>query len=462
MNTDKAYLFGVVVGGGVWSENADSFQVKLPYRQWGAVSSNPQRVGDISRDIMTIISPIFQNIYGITVSYEASEKEWIIYCEGNTSLLANDLHRYGIENVGEIRAKVSIANLIPALIDDNLKRRFVAGLADTIGSTSPSHRRFTEETQIISFEISGFNFKFICELCRLLYSINCIPDQILWNHPNFHAANDPYYQNWTKGFKLRVKLDQYSKFGAFAFRSRAKSAQDNLTLQRSTSPSIPCPDRKLKLSPSCIHPAEHDTRFPDEIRDGHYLHNRHVCAVLGCEHAPYSQIENICTKAADYINPFSILSKDSRDAIHHIVSKDPLMAKRVYRVERVSIQKIFDCYKDNKNTLLYGSYDSGYPIVEVMQAVAYVIALDSELSGKRPRGSLVDLISAHLSRNRYITVECHIPDLLTPLLIYGGTRGALVGPKNPRLYNRLISISPENKYKLLIRNLTEEDFYNAK
>lgn len=128
----------------------------------------------------------------------------------------------------------TLVTITTELIDDNLKRRFVAGLADTVGSTAKSHRRFTDEVQIISFEISGYRFDFVCQLCQLLYSVNCYPDQILWNHPNFHSGNDPYYSTWKKGFKLRVELDQYAKFGAFAFRTKAESANENRSLQTQT------------------------------------------------------------------------------------------------------------------------------------------------------------------------------------------------------------------------------------
>ena len=52
MNTDKAYLFGLIIGGGIWGNAEDVFRIRLPYRQWGSYIQNPQRASDISRDIM--------------------------------------------------------------------------------------------------------------------------------------------------------------------------------------------------------------------------------------------------------------------------------------------------------------------------------------------------------------------------------------------------------------------------
>jgi len=462
MNSDKAYLLGLILGGGVWGNEEDIFKIKLPYRQWGSYLAAPERAGTISRDILSVVSPMFRHTYGLIVGFEAGQFEWTILCEGDTTDLVNDLNSYGIEAIGEMRMTADISKIVPALIDDNLKRRFIAGLADTIGSTAPSHRRFSDEIQIISFEIKGFNFSSVCSLCKLLYSINCYPDQILWNHPNFHTSKNPYYKKWTKGFKLRVQLDQYAQYGAFAFRSRAESARENLQLQQHSHQAVPCKQHNINVTPACVHPAELDERLPSEIRGGHYLHNKHVCAVLGCEHAPYDKLVDILNNCGTYINPFPILYKDHEDAINHAISHSPLMSSRNYSIYHIRVQSIYDALLDNPSKLLYGDDDvAGYPITEVAQAVAYTIANPTELNGARIRGNYSSLIKKHLHEQNNLEVEIHIPDLLTPLIIKGNGRGALVGARNPKVYARLANFDQENKYKLIVREITEEDLRNA-
>ena len=34
----------------------------------------------------------------------------------------------------------------------------------------------------------------------------------------------------------------------------------------------------------------------------------------------------------------------------------------------------------------------------------------------------------------------------------------MIGAENPDVYKKLVTISPDNKYKVLVRNITEEDF----
>ena len=44
----------------------------------------------------------------------------------------------------------------------------------------------------------------------------------------------------------------------------------------------------------------------------------------------------------------------------------------------------------------------------------------------------------------------------------GNGRGALIGARNPNVYKRLVTISPDNEYKLLVRQITEEDLRDAR
>ncbi len=461
MNTDKAYLLGLIIGGGTFGNAEDVFSIKLPFKKWGSYLDNPQRAGQISRDIMSVVSPMFRNTYGLIVSFEASKNVWTILCDGDTSALKTDLQNYGIPCDGEVRANADISKICTELVDDNLKRRFIAGLADSIGSMAKSQRRFTPENQILSLEIKGYNFKFVCDLCRLLHSINCIPDQVNWNHPNIHCTNNPYYSTWNKGFKLRILLDQYAQFGAFAFRTKAESSNENRSLQQQTHSALPCPEQRMNVTPSCIHSAENDALLPEPIRGGHYIHYRHFCAVLGCEHAPYDKILDEFSRLGKLVIPFPIQCRDSISQIESIIANDPLLAKRYYSDMSINVSSLLGQFQSDRNALLYGSTpENGYPIREVLQAVAYIIADHNELFGKRPKG-YIEIIERHIKNDPTLTVAIRKPDLLTPLVIWGNGRGVLVGAENPKVYERLVTRCPNNKYKLQTRPITEEDLRNA-
>ena len=463
MNTDKAYLLGLVIGGGVFGNAEDVFRIRLPYKKWGSYLDNPQRAGEIAGDILRKVKPMFNEIYHLSIEYETSRSgNWSILCEGDLTTLKDDLEYYEIICEGELCTNVDISKVVADLVDDNLKRRFIAGLADTIGSMARSQRRFDKDHQILSFEIKGCNFDFVCGLCRLLYSVNCIPDQVNWNHPNIHCSGNPYYSKWNKGFKLRILLDQYAQFGAFAFRTKAESSNENRSLQQQINIAKRCEDRKISISRKSVHPAENDNRLPEHIRGGHYIHFRHFCAVLGCEHAPFNEITSHFSSLESLITPFPIQCRDNLSRIEDIVNNDPLLAQRVYEISNINVLSLLSHFENKGIFRLYGTTDmNGYPITEVLKSIAYIIAEDDELYGKRPKG-YVEVIKKHTSRNSTLCVEFRKPDLLTPLIITGNERGALIGADNPSVYAKLISFDPVNKYKISVRQITEEDLFDAK
>ena len=46
MDTDKAYLLGLIIGGGVFGNAEDVFSIRLPYKKWGSyLAISPARCG---------------------------------------------------------------------------------------------------------------------------------------------------------------------------------------------------------------------------------------------------------------------------------------------------------------------------------------------------------------------------------------------------------------------------------
>ena len=60
-------------------------------------------------------------------------------------------------------------------------------------------------------------------------------------------------------------------------------------------------------------------------------------------------------------------------------------------------------------------------------------------------------------QDKDVSVEIRIPDLLTPLIVTDGYNAAMVGPMNADVYRKLISQDQTNKYKIYMRDITEND-----
>ena len=120
-------------------------------------------------------------------------------------------------------------------------------------------------------------------------------------------------------------MDQFSYFGAFAFRTKAEAMLENRRLQKQTHSAKKCEAKKIHVKISAVHPAENDTRLPEIIRGGLYIYFHHICAVLGCEHAPYSKICSFFDKLGSLITLFPVLYKGSHCKIEEKIEEEPLL-----------------------------------------------------------------------------------------------------------------------------------------
>ncbi len=468
MTTDKAYIMGLVVGGGGFSSDQTAFSIRLPYRQWGDVEQNPQRAGLIAKDILQVVKPLMKIEYGLEVSYIPG-REWKIECSGDTAKLISDLREVNIEPTSDLHKTADISLLVTQLIDNNMKKRFIAGIADTIGSMAESHRRFSDDVQIISFEISGFNYRFVCQLCNLLYDVGCVPDQILWQHPNMQSGIDAYYRTWKKGNKLRVTLDSFSTFGSHAFKSKAASSKENRLREPEGvyNAATKCEEKSLSVpGVVTVHVDENHPGIPEEIRGGHYIHHKQLCAVLNCPHAPKTQLDKLLAHAEEFISPFTVLHKGYSWEIANIIQNDEILKNREYVTYSLVISDVLQAMGNGATTVLFEQgliiYNfkskTGYPLNVLLDAIAFVIASKTgNLNGKRPRGSREIILSDAISADPKVSVKVLTPEILTPIVVTDDRVAAMISPLNPTVYKKLITYSDDNQYKMMIRKITEND-----
>lgn len=461
INTDKAYLFGMLVGGGVFGDSDSSFVIQLPYKAWGEVAKNPARAGEIGTSILNVVKPILKGTYGIDCSYYISKGKWIITCDGKFDALKSELSTYGIDAAGELRKNANIDKLVAALTNDSLKRRFLSGMADTIGSLSPSQRRFTKDFAIVSFEFNGFNYNLIYNVCQLLCSLNLYPDQIEWNHPNFQSGDDAYYKSWKKGFKLRVALDDFSSYGKFLFTPKTEAMRTEIGKQtKGTNASVPCNEKEVVLKFGCTHSDENSSDLPADLRGYHFLNPKHVCSFLGCPYAPEATIKGALKNPEEYVTPFTVITKGTASSIQAIIDSDPFYSSLTFTSHTFSVKSIYDKFKSDQSQLVFGGKPSiGYPINNLIGAIAYILADESELFGKRVRKSQNELIESKLSSDPGLSVEILEPDLVSVLIVTsGGSKACLVGAKHPDLTKKLIVFNGSDGMLFKVRRPSRSDY----
>lgn len=463
LSPDKTYIFGLIVGGASFGTSGRSFVISLPYRQWGNPTSQPVRAGQIANDLISNLNSKFQSLYGINISYQQAGNAWKVSATGDLKKLKDDLIDCGIQITGDVRKSADLSKLL-GLIKNNKKQKesFIAGLADIIGSTAKSHRKFNESKQIVSFEFSGFNYKLILQICQLLSELGCHADQLLWNHPNMHSTFDPYYNSWKKGTKLRVALDDYIGQLSFTFSSKSESAKENKALELNGDKSnFLCCDRKnLSARRSCCHTGEDDLNIPQEIRGGHYVHFFQICAALGCPNAPYKQVDDLLNKAEELICPFPLLFKGESDEVWSKIKEDEFLSKRSFTKTQYKYETLFSMHEEGEKLFLKYN-ETGYPFDKITDALNYLIqANEGILKGNRTVGTKDSVIEKYIKEHSEAEVILHFPDLMSVLIISDIDQkfAVMIGAINPPVYKKIITRDISNKYKLLIRPIKESDY----
>jgi len=439
--TDKAYIIGLIVGGG--RIDGDTLQITLPYKKWGSLDIQPDRAGGIARDILVRMNPILSATYGMEASYTIAE-DWKIRCTNITEALKTDLAQLSLPSSGEMRLNANLHGVVPALKSDEHKKRFMAGLVDTVGSLAASHRRFTDEFQIISFEFKGPNFDLVAGVADILYSLDCAPDQILWNHPNQHSGTDRYYTSWKKGFKVRVSLADYMFKGTFVFESKQISASENKKKHKAAAGSK---DQKIREPGRVsLHKDQHSEWLPKNVRGRLFFHNLHFNCVLGMDGGTDSGVEELLSQPEKYFCPFTCLTKGTRQEIDDIFASEKYLKQSTYRIVKVKVRNILERV-DSGHSFFYGNSDyDGFPSNHIAQGIAYVIAAEQgKTNGKRVKGNYRDLLNENSERE--VTIK--IPDRGTGLRVDAGDFSALIGYVNDKFNKTLID--KVEGYKIIIK-----------
>jgi hypothetical protein len=382
LSEDKAYILGLFVGGGTISEN--SFQIIFPFKQWG---ENVSRMNVIAKDILSRIQPKFRNSYGFPINYENPKKQWIIVPNEVVDLreLKNDLKILGLPSEDFLLNRCDLSTA-----KKNLKgvfaELFLSGIFDSRASLTASHRRFTKSAPIVSIEIPGstWNFKFVVQFCEWLTDLGSVTDQILFNHPCQHSAINPNYKGWKKGFKIRLLIKSFLAKHSFAMQSKAKGAID-LKITQGSKEQLPCIQRTPEAGFISIHSDIKYRDLPEEVRGQLFLHYHHICAVLGCKHAPINAVRSMVKGGAlTHISPFPVLIKEvdslKTEAVYDKIIQNSFKEQPCEKVELTT----------EKLLLIFPS--SAYP--EIESAVAFLFS--SRLRGNRHCGPKDDIISSCL------------------------------------------------------------------
>jgi len=391
---------------------------------------------------------MWDNEYSMDITYNVLNGSWQISGLVSSSL-KKDLKEYGLPEGGNFRATSDLSILEIRLDNHEKIKRFIAGLTDTVGSLAPSHRHRVESFQIISYEFTGKNFSLVAQLSSIFSEIGCHPNQILWNHPNFHSGTDRYYMSWKKGFKLRIALTDYMLAGSFVSEAKKLSAKENIKLGQALT-TFNHTDSVRISGRTTLHKDEYSTWLPDNIRGKHFIHYTHLAYLLGVpvNAAAVKYLKERLKEPESLVCPFTILTKGTSVEIDKIIQGEDYLNKTKFVAVKIGSNFLSKSLENGDVLNVLGiDNERGFPLSHVIHAVTFVALAESRskyLMGNRILGARTARfieIEPHLAS---LGVEILKPNKGTCLLIRSKNFAALVGYSDDSFNKNLVECDSDN------------------
>lgn len=459
LSTDKAYLFGLFIGAGDFGPGG--FSLKLPYKSWGDQLQNPTRAGQVASDILLVLNPLCSTIYGFSMAFTPG-RNWTLFANKLPVELVTDLEALGLPKLGELRTSANL-DLFSSNLSTAGKQAFIIGLADAIGSLQASHRRFSSDYQVVSLEFAGFNYSLVAKVLEILDDVDCVVDQVLWNHPNQHSGSDRYYKSWKKGMKIRVMLGEFASQAGFGFKSKVLSAVENAQLQHD--PTVRTGNDRIVLQPKAVHVDETSNLLPQEFRGEHFLHWQHLAWRLGAATVSSGKITSAIAEAKTLVTPFTLLTKGLDSEITDYLKADLSLREFKFRESSVlNVKSLINRYLQGERQTHIGDV-SYFLTTGLVEACIYpILGKLGLVSGRRYKGKLVDVCRDILTNHESLIESLVIkidPNFVSPIWISGFGYSAVSGPICKTLNEKLISVNSDT-LALKVRNIEAGDLVGWK
>jgi len=288
IDSDVAYLLGLIVARGELSENRGVKRIKIefPFRnlQVEGVKKKIYQRDKILLSIRKIHSRI-NELVDVNIREEETSNSIILVIE----TIKNSLFWRNLKVL--LNGKTTFYEFrIPSIIfelNETIKKEFLRGFADVAGSARFANRNQQGKCRVY-LDVLNPNWKLPIQLCHLLQDhLNVPVDTITWGHPNIR---DPHLKEYNKGrehawareHQIKIFADDFMKIG-FYMEHKQEILEElaDYNVRRFNRADF-CNPPKTKRERKPRHPGENSDRLPQELRGKHYDAYWEICVDLGC------------------------------------------------------------------------------------------------------------------------------------------------------------------------------------
>ncbi len=287
MNTEMAYLLGMVLGNGEIQQTATQTTVTIDIPYKNAYTDDRKNVAIYVKasvvDIRSIVEPLIGHMLRISETKHATK---LSFTKPNEEYVVRELLRL----IGGGRYHTTM-KMNPELfhISRDEKRSLLQGFADVTGYIRRSNMAFGKNGAHRVYLEIPHNWDMVIDISNMLKDIDIPVQTIDFGHPNFRDGNLAKYtlgkpHFWKKEHQIKIYANEFLPVG---FRVQHKQealeayATELLTyLDPATTHKFYWQKPKRRITKP-FHPGETDPSLPDSIRGMHFNSWQELAGYLG-------------------------------------------------------------------------------------------------------------------------------------------------------------------------------------
>lgn len=287
MNTQMAYLIGMILGNGEIQRNSRETTITIEIPHKNLKDDNGLEVSIYVKcslaDIRGVIEPLLGNALPISQSRGVTR---ISFTKPNEDYTLREILRF--IGSGVHHSTMTMNDELFNMTTDE-KKELLRGVADVTGYIRKSNMAFGQEgCHRVYIEIPG-NWQFVIDVANMLRSIDVPVQTIDFGHPNFRDSNLKKYNEgklyyWKKEHQVKIFANEFLPIGFnIVHKKRALEyyAEELLDYLDENKTHQFYWEKPIRLKHKPIHPMENDDSLPEKIRGQHFDSWTQLAKALG-------------------------------------------------------------------------------------------------------------------------------------------------------------------------------------
>lgn len=276
MNTQMAYLIGMILGNGEVQRKPDATTITIELPHKNLIDDEGREVAVYVKsslaDIRGVIEPLIGHSLPISETKKATQ---FSFTKPNADYTMREILRF-IGN-GVHHSTMTMNSELFGMTTDE-KKELLRGMADVTGYIRKSNIAFGQDgCHRVYIEIPG-NWQLVIDIANMLKDLDIPVQTIDFGHPNFRDSNlkkynegKPYY--WKKEHQVKIWANEFLPIGfniVHKQRALEKYADELLEYLDEKKTHEFYWQKKIRRKEKPIHPMENDDYLPESIRGKHY------------------------------------------------------------------------------------------------------------------------------------------------------------------------------------------------